>query len=507
LTIDEEKSGNLADDHQGFAQRVFRSFVYSGLGNVLGKVVSLLSIVVGAILVGVEAFGAVGLGLGVLAIVRATTEAGLGVALVQAKKASREQFDSLFWASLLITGVGYLVVFFAVAPIFEIVYDDFENIGALVRGMCFSVALYTFYFIPRALMERELHMGRLILIDNISHLIAAGALFWAINADQGALSFVYFELGLRGSQAVLSMLVRPFIPKLRLNFGEIRDMFRFAMFATGSRLLYNFYSNADFFVVGKLFGPWTMGVYHAAWRIISEPVKGLAMAMNQVAYPAFARLQDDRERLRAYFFTINRISMAVIGSVLGVIVIFSGPLLAAFEDVIEPKWMGAIPLVWLFSPMGLFKTITPLVAQLLNAVGQARLSFLYSLACALLLPIFFVIGGLVYDVEGVALAWVLGYPLVLAVLYYFAALVLELPMVKLLKVFAGLRIALPVFALQLGIFYLLSTVLDVGHGLTALIGMPLSLILSGLIVYAFERSNLAKLKPSKKAEPANPEVA
>jgi teichuronic acid exporter len=506
LTIDEDKSGNLADDRQGFARRVFRSFVYSGLGNVLGKVIALLSAIIGAALVGVEAFGIAGIGLGVLAIVRATTEAGLGVALVQAKKASRSQFDSLFWASLLITGGGYLLVFFVVAPVFDAVYDDFEDIGTLIRGMCFSVALYTFYFIPRALMERDLHMGRLIVIDNVSHLIAAAALFAAINADQGALSFIYFEVGLRGSQAVLSMLVRPFIPRLRMNFAEIRDMFRFAMFATGSRLLFNFYSNADFFVVGKLFGPWTLGVYHAAWRVISEPVRGLAMAMNQVAYPAFARLQDDLERLRTYFFTINRISMAVIGSVLATVTIFSAPLLTSVEDLIDPEYMGAVPLIWLFAPMGLLKTITPLVSQLLNAVGQARLSFLYSLTCAVVMPVLFVVGGLLYGVEGVALTWVFGYSLVLAVLYYFAALVLDLPMIKLVKVLAGLRIALPVFALQLGLFYLLAVALDVGHGLTAAIGMPLSLILSGLIVYGFERGNLAKLKPKKKSEPAQSEA-
>ena len=204
---------NIADDKSAFAKRVARSFVYSGIGNVLGRVTALVGIVLGVTLLTPGEFGAASLGISILAIVRATTEAGLGVALVQARKASREQIDSLFWTSLFITFGAYLVVFFVIAPIMGLVYPKFPDIANLVRGMCFSVALYTFYFIPRAFMERELHLGRLMVIDNLSFIIATVALYVVAVRGHGAWAFVAFEIGQRATQAVLSMLVRPFLPR------------------------------------------------------------------------------------------------------------------------------------------------------------------------------------------------------------------------------------------------------------------------------------------------------
>ena len=52
------------------------------------------------------------------------------------------------------------------------------------------------------------------------------------------------------------------------------------------------------FVVGKVFGPAAVGIYTVAFRIVADPVKTLASVVNQVAYPAFAKLQDEPERDR-----------------------------------------------------------------------------------------------------------------------------------------------------------------------------------------------------------------
>jgi len=491
---------NIADDKQAFAKRVARSFVYSGIGNVLGRVTALVGIVIGITMLTSAEFGAVGLAVPVLAIVRAFTEAGLGVALVQAQSATRKQIDSLFWTSLIITVGAYAVVFFGVAPIVALVYPKFPGIDDLIRGMCFSVALYTFYFIPRAFMERELLFGRLMIIDNLSFVIATVLLYVSAARGAGAWAFVWFEIGQRGSQAVLSMLARPFLPGLRMNFAEIRGMFNFAMFATGSRILFNLYNNADFFVVGRFFGDSVLGVYHAAWRVVAEPVRGLAMAVNQVAYPAFARLQGDLPRLRQYFFRINHVSLAFIGSVLGLVVVYSGPTIRALEQI-PREYEEAIPLIWLFGIIGVLRAIAPLVPQLLNAAGQSRLNFFYSLTCAVVLPAAFVIGAY-SGIRGVVLAWVIGYPLVVMVLFYFGAVVLQIRPWVMLRSFAGLRLAGPAFVIELGVYYGLRELVGLGDGLTAAIGAPLSLALAVGLIYWTERDNIAALR-KRSANPSD----
>ncbi len=488
----------LADDKGAFAKRVARSFIYSGVGNVFGRVIALLGLGIGIALLTKEEWGAARYALSVLAIVRAITEAGLGVALVQARKATREQLDSLFWVSLMITLGAYAVIFFGFAPLADLFFTEVTEPGDLARGMCLSVALYTFYFIPRAFMERELQLGRLVIIDNVSLLFGTVLLAVTASKGYGAWSFVYFEVGQRACQAILSLIAHPFMPKPRLRFGEIRKMFNFAMYATGSRLLFNFYSNVDFLIVAKFFGEATLGVYAAAWHILSEPIRGLAIIVNQVAYPAFARLQDDLVRLRSYFFAINRASFAFIGSVLGLVVVFSGPAIRTF-DKLRIDYEEAIPLIWIFASMGILKAIAPLVPQLLNAVGKARLSFFYSLACAIVLPIAFVIGAQ-SGLRGVVIAWVTAYPVVVLLLFYFGSVALEIKPLQMIRVFAGIRVAGPVFAIEIGLYYLLHEALAISDGWTAAIGAPLSLVCAVLVSLWAERHNIAALRAKGKAK-------
>jgi len=225
------------------------------------------------------------------------------------------------------------------------------------------------------------------------------------------------------------------------------------------------------------------------------------MAVNQVAYPAFARLQTDLPRLRQYFFRINHASLAFIGSILGLVVVYSGPTIRALEQI-PREYQEAIPLIWLFGIIGVLRAIAPLVPQLLNAAGQSRLNFFYSLTCAVILPAGFVVGAY-FGLRGVVLAWVIGYPIVVMVLFYFGAIVLQIRPWSMLRAFAGLRLAGPAFLIELGVYYGLKELVGLGDGLTAALGAPVSLALALGLIYWSERDNIAALR-SRNGSQANP---
>jgi O-antigen/teichoic acid export membrane protein len=87
-----------------FAQRVAGSFLYSGVGNAISKVINAGALLYTLKLVTPEDLGLASIVLAILAILSAVTELGLGVALVQAEKPTRDQTDSLFWLSLVVSG-------------------------------------------------------------------------------------------------------------------------------------------------------------------------------------------------------------------------------------------------------------------------------------------------------------------------------------------------------------------------------------------------------------------
>ncbi len=454
-------------DEASFSWQVVRSLLYSGLGKTVSKVLNVVALLVVLKLISAAAFGVASIVLAIFSILRAVTELGLGVAIVQAQDITREEIDSLFWLSLLVSGTLY-VLLVAVAPLIGGFYGE-PQLTPLLQVYGLSVVVFSFYFVPKNLLTKEMAFARIVLAENVSLLASSVLMVVLAYYGFGAWAIILGELGNRVGRLGLFQFFRPHWPGWTFNWAKVWPRVSFGLYATGSRLLYNFYINADYLLVGRLFGPEAVGIYTMAYRIVSDPVRTLASTINDVAYPAFSKLQDELERLRTYFSTIARANLSLIGLVLVVIGVHIQELLVVggYE-----KYFDAVPLVYVFVLVGVFRSVAALVPQLLNAVGQARLNFFYAIFSSVLMPVAFFVGGQ-FSLTGVAWAWVAAYPLVVAVLLYFSARVLEVSLPALLGAIApGGIVLLPALGAGLGLQWLTDTYLP---------GMPIVALVLGVL--------------------------
>ena len=157
-------------------------------------------------------------------------------------------------------------------------------------------------------------------------------------------------------------------------------------------------------------------------------------------------------------------------------------------------WLEAMPFVQLFALLGLIRAVAPLIPQLLNAVGQARRNFVYSAACAVVLPTSFVVGAQ-FGIEGVVVAWLIAYPLVVMILFHFGARVLGMPLHRFtVRAMAGLLTVVPTGLLALGMQWILS---DVGLSPDVArlsIALPGTLTAGWTLAYLLNREAFAVLR-------------
>ena len=490
------------DSSQKFSTRVLWSFLYSGVGNTASKVINVVALFVVLKLISAASFGVASIVLAIFAVVKAVTELGLGVAIVQAEDLSRREIDSLFWLSL---GASVLLygLLAAAAPLAATFYDD-PQFTSIIRIYGLIVVLFSFYFVPRNLLTRDLAFGQLAVIDNLALLSSSALMVLFGYLGYGAWAIIIGEMANRVGLMVLCHVFRPYVPRLQFSWKEVKPLVSFGLYATGSRLLYNLYSNADYLIAGAVFSKEAVGVYTLAYRIVSDPVRTLANNVNQVAYPAFSRLQDELERLRRYFFTIARGSLLIIGLLLVVIGLYIDEILTAggYE-----KYLGAVPLVQVLAAVGVLRAVSPLVPRLLNAVGQARLNFYYSLSNAIFMPLAFVVGAQ-FGLMGMAWAWMIGYPGVVGLLFYFGARELELSLPAFVaRAFSGLTLLLPLAALGFGLQLALERLTPFGDTLTLALGVSLTLALGLGAAYWRERETIALLRGNRKDVPEDPEAA
>lgn len=481
-----------------FSTKVIKSFLYSGAGNTFSKVINVIGLFVLLKIISPEAFGTASIVLAIYAVIQAVTELGLGVAIVQAKELSRREKDSLFWISFFLTLFIYLLIYLF-APLAASFYDE-SSLTSLIQVHGLIIVLFTFYFVPRNMLKRDLHFKEITIIDNVSLILSTILMVVLGYMGFGAWSIIGAEVGNRFGQLVLTQFYHPFWPKFQFNWEEIKEKVFFGLYATGSRLLYNLYSNADYLIVGRVFGTEAVGIYTLAYRIVSDTLKTLTSNLNEVAYPAFSRLQKEIKRLQLYFFTLARGSMQLNSIVLILIALFIDDilLLGGFDE-----WIEAVPIIRLLAASSILRTVSPLVPQLLNAVGQARLNFFYSLFNTIVMPIAFMVGAQ-FGLLGIGWAWLIGYPIVVLLLFYFGSQSLEVSLFYFIrKSFSGFWLLPLLLAVGIGIESGLGTIIPQGSIVIPLIGVPAILGLGIYIIYTREKETIDLLRGKIKKIPEN----
>jgi len=483
----------MTSSSKSFSSQVLKSFLYSGLGSTLGKIINVVALFVVLKLITVEAFGIASIVLAIFAVVQAVTELGLGVAIVQADKLTRREIDSLFWLSLILSGIIYALIYFS-APLAAYFYEQ-PLLTPLIQVHGLIIIIFTFYLVPRNILKKDLHFKEIAIIDNLALFSSSGIMLTLAYLDFGAWAIILGEVGNRFGQLILAQYFYPYWPKFQFNYEEIKERVKFGLYATGSRLLYNLYSNADYLIVGRIFGAEAVGIYTLAFRIVSDTVKTLTSNLNEVAYPAFSKLQNDLERLKKYFFTICRGSLLLFSLALILVAIYIEDLLLLGGYT---EWLDAVPLVHLFAAVAILRTISPIIPQLLNALGQARLNFYYSLSNAIIMPIAFIIGAK-YGLIGVGWSWVIAFPFVVSVLFYFGSRELKLSFPSFIQqIFSGFWL-IPLFLIfALGIQYGLNEVFDPSSIFIPVIGILFSLTIGVYVFYLREKEAIDTLRGKNK---------
>ena len=146
-----------------FMQRVLKSFLFFGAGNASTRVLNAIALIYALKELSQADLGLATLVMAILAIVQAATELGLGAAVVQRKELSREQLDSLFWVGLVLSCAVYGVIALS-APLAARFYDSPE-LSPMLMVYGSAIVISALFVVPRSLMVRDLHFGRLAVID------------------------------------------------------------------------------------------------------------------------------------------------------------------------------------------------------------------------------------------------------------------------------------------------------------------------------------------------------
>ncbi|MFH7044200.1 lipopolysaccharide biosynthesis protein [Paucibacter sp. JuS9] len=344
----------------------------------------------------------------VLSIVSMAAEFGIGAGIVQSQKLERPQLRSIFGASILFSFGGAALVV-ALAPLLAAFYQAPEA-TPLIQVSALQLVLAPLAAMSDAQLRRNLRFKGSSVIEffvNLSITLTTAILAWR---GYGVWSLIAGPLAGALLRVVLLNLLEPLNVMPSFDLRPARGLIGFGFKIAMSRVASYVFGQSDVLIAGRLLSKTALGEYSVAMHLAMLPVSRVMTVINQVTYPVIAQLHRDAAAIQPALLTGLRLIAYVVVPVLWGLAAISPWLLPA---LLGPNWGGAVAPLQIVALALPLRLLSVLQSSAIQGTGHAGIDLRNSITGVILMPIFFLIGAS-FGATGLAMAWLIGLPLLVA---------------------------------------------------------------------------------------------
>lgn len=313
-----------------------------------------------------EQFGTIAIVMVFIHLAQVFVQSGFNTALIQKKDADEEDFSSIFYLSLGIAGILYIVIFLA-APTISVFYREpiLAPILRVLALILFTGALNSIQnaYIARNLMFKKLFKSSVgaIVISGTSGVIAAylGLGVWAL---------VIQQLVNQVAISLIMWITVKWRPKLVFSIQKVRELFSFGWKLLASSLLNVLYLEIRTLFIGRLYSSSALGFYNRGEQFPKLIVSNINGSIQSVMLPTLSAQQDNKKRAKEMMRrAIVTSSFLIFPMMIGMAVV-AEPLV---KIVLTEKWLPAVPFLQIFSISYALIPIHTANLQAINAMGRS----------------------------------------------------------------------------------------------------------------------------------------
>lgn len=349
--------------------RVVRAFLSLTVRQILLRAISFVSInIILARILPVETLGVFNIATAIITFFAFFSDVGLAASLIQKKEeVSQEDIKTIFTIQLLIVGILSLVILLTASIMSQFYHLDESGVW-LIRILGIGFFLSSLKVIPSVLLERKLKFEPLVTVEVVETVIFNGVLIYLayLGANLWSFSAAALFRGIAG--VVLIYLLAPVRVGFQINLQSAKKLLSFGIPFQLNNLLALLKDRLVPLVIAKMIGPVGVGFVTWSQSIAFLPLEIMSMIIR-ISFPAFSRLQQDRETLsKVVEKSLYLTAMLVYPMIFGIGAIL--PSVVSF--VVSSKWQGAVPSFYLFAISALWATVSTTFTNTLNAIGEVK---------------------------------------------------------------------------------------------------------------------------------------
>jgi O-antigen/teichoic acid export membrane protein len=380
-------------------RRTVRGGLSSFIGGNISFVLRTLFGIVLARLLLPEHFGVIGMVTAVTVFADAFKDLGLDAATIQAKEVSHEQISTLFWVNSAL-GALLMILVSALSPALAWFYKD-------QRLILITLSLSVNYFFNGiiiqhlALLKRQMMFARIAIIDISSVIISMTVAIVLARRGFGYWSLIAGQLASGLSYVLLTYCLCRWVPGLPSRGNGVRSMLLFGRNMTTSNIVSFLTKSLNLMLLGKFWGPTSVGLYSQAQKLILMPIEQTGIPLTNTAISALSALQTERQRYREYCMKVVELYAFVNIAISAYLAIFAEPIIRL---LLGENWLELIPIFRVFAVTTLVRCLQFPCGFIMVTSGRTDKLVWYSVfQCLLTISGF--IAGLHWGALGVAIGY------------------------------------------------------------------------------------------------------
>lgn len=294
------------------------------------------------------------------------TDNALGTALIQRRALLKGDRSTVFWMSVLI-GLLLTVAGIALSAPLARFYGE-PSVQPLFIAVSVGFLISSLGTTQMALLVRDMRFRRLELRQIAATLVGAATGITVALKGFGPWAIVGQALAEAATSTVLLWCVTPWRPSATFSGASLRRLGGFAGNVFGENLLYQAGRNLGNLLIGRSLGAASLGTYALATNIILIPSSRIAGPLQQVFFPAFSRIANDRERMADMWLRATRlVAVIAMPSLVGLCILAPDFV----QVVLGNRWSEATPVIQILAWVGLIQALQTLSGEVLLALNRS----------------------------------------------------------------------------------------------------------------------------------------
>ena len=316
-----------------------------------------------------EDYGIIALIIIFIALAEVISDGGFNTALIQKKDADETDYSTIFYVSLGVSVILYLILFIS-APFISSFYG-MESLTKVIRILSLSLPFYAFNSIQRAYVAKEMLFDRLLICSLIAAVLSGLLGCLMALKGYGVWSLVAQKL----SNQILISLTMWFAvkwrPILKCSLLSFKSLFGFGWKIFLTNFIVTLFVKIRHLIIGKMFTPSNLAYFERGDQFPSFISDNMIAAIQSVLLPTLSEQQDERSRVKSMMRRSTKSIALIICPLMIGLFVAAKPLTII---LLTEKWLPIVPFIQIMCISNIFKPLTISNAEAIKAMGYSDIT-------------------------------------------------------------------------------------------------------------------------------------